>query len=551
MKAEKPWLQNYDVGVPHHLQYPNMSVPEYFFQKADLYGAHDFLISSGRIYSYSETASISKRIANFFQKLGIKAGERVGICLPNIPEFVFFFYGVMAAGGVVVALNPAYNESEVEFHLQAAGIRYLVGLSQNRCMLEQVSVKNKIDCLILVSGEGAKAASTMSTASHKIFTVPFEELLEGELNQFVAPGVEASQPAVLQFSGGTTGTPKPAIIAHSNLLANSLQFRAWLSNMQEGQEVFMAAIPLYHVYGMVIALNVAMTLGAVVVLMQDPRNINKLLEAIQKYGVTFFPSVPTLYHAINQHPDVVAGKYNLRSIKACISGSAPLLKEIRIKFEKLTRGKLVEGYGLTEAPTATHCNPIQGENREGSIGLPLPDVDCRIVDLKNPTRDVKVGESGELLIRSPQVMQGYFNQPEETKVALAEGWLHTGDIARMDADGYFYIIGRSKELIKVNGLQVWPNEIEEVISKIPGVMDVAVAGIPDLAKGERIKAWIVKSPNAEITPSSVIQACRDAIVHYKVPSEVEFVETIPRTPVGKVLRRKLVQLDIEKKRESI
>lgn len=545
----KPWLDQYDRGVPRHIDYPSISVPDFFLQKSALYADCPFLHFGQQRYSYAECAAIIRRVAQSLLIHGLVPGERVGVCLPNIPEFVLLFYGIMAAGGVVVALNPAYPEREMEFHLRSAEVTVMAGLGQNQSMLEKLAKENRIRQMVLI--DSTKPENSRSVDDFvKPEILHFEELLKEVDTSVELPDLNADLPAVLQFSGGTTGIPKPAMITHANLVANSLQFRAWLSNLEDGKEVFMAAIPLYHVYGMVIALNVAMTMGAEVVLVSDPRDVSVLLETIQQHKVSFFPAVPTLFHAINQHPGVKAGGYNLRSVKVCISGSAPLHNEIRRKFEELTGGKLVEGYGLTEAPTATHCNPIQGENRPGSIGLPLPDVDCRIVELDKPEQDVNPGEPGELLIRSPQVMKGYYGQSEETCCALANGWLHTGDIARMDGDGYFYIIGRLKELIKVNGLQVWPREVEEVLVQIPGVKDAAVAGIPDLAKGEKVKAWIEADALTNLNAEKIIAVCRELLVHYKVPSEVEFVQSIPKSGVGKVLRRKLVEMDLEtKKRE--
>jgi long-chain acyl-CoA synthetase len=277
------------------------------------------------------------------------------------------------------------------------------------------------------------------------------------------------------------------------------------------------------------------------VLISDPRNLPELLHSIDQYQASFFPGVPTMYALINQNADVQAGKYHLRSIRACISGSAPLLREIRETFEHLTGGRLMEGYGLSEAPTATHCNPMFGEKRAGSIGLPLPDVDCRIVSLEDGETDLVPGEVGELLIRSPQVMREYHNMPGETIDTLKGGWLRTGDIARMDIDGYFYIVDRKKELMKVSGFQVWPREIEEVIASHPGVLEAAAAGIPDPIRGEVPKAWVVLRPGVSLTEEEIRAWCEESLVYYKVPAFVEFRPALPRTPVGKLLRRLLVE----------
>jgi len=372
----------------------------------------------------------------------------------------------------------------------------------------------------------------------------FLSILQAPLPPVALPIITPEDVAVLQYTGGTTGTPKGAVGLHRNLAANTLQFRCWLSGLTDGREVALVAIPLFHVYGMVIGMSVSVALGASMVLLPNGRDITAILQRIEQYHATLFPGVPALYHAVNQHPDVLAGRYNLHSVKACISGSAPLPVTVKADFEQLTGGKVMEGYGLSEAPTATHCNPMLGENRPGSIGLPLPDVDCRIVLMADGQTPLVVGQAGELLIRGPQVMQRYHNQPAETAAALVDGWLHTGDIARMDADGYFYLVGRKKELIKVSGYQVWPAEVESVIIAHPAVKEVGVAGVPDEARGEAVKAWVVLHPGQLATADEIRQWCLDQLAHYKAPREIVFVSALPRTTVGKLLRRELINLTV-------
>jgi long-chain acyl-CoA synthetase len=300
-------------------------------------------------------------------------------------------------------------------------------------------------------------------------------------------------------------------------------------------------IPLFHVYGMVAGMTFAIRTGASMVMVPNPRDLKDVLSNIQKYKATIFPGVPTLYNAINNHPDVIAGKYQLDSIKACISGSAPLMRETKDKFEALTGGKLVEGFGLSEAPTATHCNPLFGEVRAGSIGLPLPDVDARIVDLDDGVTVLQPGEVGELVIKGPQVFKGYHNMPTETTNTLRDGWLYTGDIARMDDDGYFYIVDRKKELIKPGGYQVWPREVEEAIMENPKVLEVGVAGVPDAYRGETVKAWVVLKPDQTATEEEIQEWCKERLAKFKVPTQVEFRQELPKTTVGKILRRELVR----------
>jgi long-chain acyl-CoA synthetase len=367
------------------------------------------------------------------------------------------------------------------------------------------------------------------------------------------PKVEVSPDdnALFQYSGGTTGISKAAIAMHRNLVANSLQVREWNTTAIDGQETVLMAIPLFHVYGMVAGMLFAIRTGAGMVMVPNPRDLKDVLTSIDKYKTTIFPGVPTLFNAINNHPDVLAGKFNLSSVKACISGSAPLMRETKEKFEALSGGVVFEGYGLSEAPTATHCNPLQGENRTGSIGLPLPDVDCRIVSLDDGVTTLPVGEIGELVVKGPQVMKGYHNMPTETANTLREGWLYTGDIARMDGDGYFYIVDRKKELIKPGGYQVWPREVEEVIAEHPKVLEAGVAGVPDPYRGETVKAWVVVKPGEFLTEDDVKDWCRERLAKYKIPTLVEFRQELPKTTVGKILRRELVREHKESTAESV
>jgi long-chain acyl-CoA synthetase len=347
--------------------------------------------------------------------------------------------------------------------------------------------------------------------------------------------------ALFQYSGGTTGLSKAAVARHRNLVANTLQIASWMPHCVDGEEVVLMAIPLFHVYGMVAGMSFGVSKGATLVLILNPRDMSDVLGSIEKYKPTIYPGVPTMYNAINNHPDVLAGKVDVSSIKACISGSAPLLRETKEKFESLTGGNLVEGYGLSEAPTATHSNPLTGESREGSIGLPLPDIDVRIISLDDEVTVLGPGEVGEMVIRGPNVMAGYHNMPTETENTVRNGWLYTGDIAKMDEDGYFYIVDRKKELIKPGGFQVWPREVEEVLSVHPQVLEVGVAGIPDPYRGETVKAWVVLKPGEEASEEELRGWAKENLAAYKVPTTIEFRDELPKTTVGKILRRELVR----------
>jgi long-chain acyl-CoA synthetase len=359
------------------------------------------------------------------------------------------------------------------------------------------------------------------------------------------PKISPDDPAIFQYSGGTTGTPKAAIGSHRNIVANVTQFMVWCG-LQAGQETILGVIPLYHVYGMVLTMHLALAAGGQLVLVDDPTDTERILREIETRQVSFYPGVPAMFYAITQNPKVRSGDFNIHSIKACISGSAPLHPSIKADFERMTGGKLVEGYGLSEAPTATHCNPVNGCNKAGSIGLPLPDVECRVVDLHKGIREMPHGEPGELILKGPQVMSGYHHQPKEEKIALRDGWLYTGDVVKMDGDGYFFIVDRKKSLIKVSGFQVWPSEVERVIVSHPDVENCAVGGVPDLKQGEMVIAWVVRKTNKKLSEEDVRGWCQQRLASYKIPSVILFRENLPKSGVGKVLRRELIAEYIEK-----
>jgi len=553
-----PWHKSYDQQVPQSLSYPERPVIYFLKEAVRKYPDHPCTIFEGKTISYREMDFLSDRLAVGLRDQGIEKGDRVGLVLPNTPQFVLAFYGVLKAGGVVVAANPAYRSGELRYQFEDSGVKVLIGLMELEPVLEAVQAACEIKLLILTNLKDADEFPGLLDESKFLMEKHPQEtpdikaktgliaFLKASIHLEMEPCVVGPEDvAIFQYSGGTTGIPKAAIGLHRNLVANTLQFSRWLVGLEEGKEVVLAAIPLFHVYGMVIAMSMGIAIGASLVLIPNPRDIANILENIQRYKATLFPGVPNMYSAINHYPDVLAGKYDLRSIKACISGSAPLLEETRMTFENLTGGKLLEGYGLSEAPTATHCNPMLGVNRAGSIGLPLPDIDCRIVDLETGQVELPVGEIGELIIKGPTIMRGYHNLSGQTDQTLRNGWLYTGDIARMDEDGYFYLVDRKKDLMKIGGLQVWPREVEEVIAAHPKVLEVGVAGVMDPQRGERVKAWIVLKPGEKLTLEEVKAWCSERIAPYKAPSMIAFLDKLPRTTVGKVLRRELVRMHRE------
>lgn len=549
-----PWLSHYDPEVPSHLVYEDITLCGLLENAAKRNPGHIALSFNGREISYSSLLSQANTLARGLLAQGLASGDRVALIAPNVPEFVAAFFGILRAGGVVTALNPNFTVYELQALMQKARCTWVLVaedcLSKVRALQLPVPLTH---CHVFKQGT---LKDSLYYPEKRPDEAPCEadtldNLMQiGKQESISLPVLSPSQPAVFQFTGGTTGLPRAVVACHSHLIANATQFRTWLTPLKEGEETTLAVLPLYHVYGMVMVLGVGILLRSKVVLIPDARDMPAVIAAIRREQPTFMPGVPAMYYALIRHPEIMRDPSCLASIKACISGSAPLPLEVKLEFERLSGGRLVEGYGLSEAPTATHCNPLKGENRNGSIGLPLPDVDCRLEDLNDGSLHLESDRPGELLIRSPQVMQGYYELPEETCKTLRDGWLHTGDIARMDADGFFYLLGRIKEVIKVSGFQVWPREVEEVILHLEGVSEVAVAGIPHPARGEAVKAWVVRKKSVDISAEEIIAHCRKYLTGYKIPTEVEFRDSLPRSGVGKVLRRVLVEEEEKIKRCS-
>jgi long-chain acyl-CoA synthetase len=563
---DRPWLRNYDKGVPQHIDYPEIPLFQLLEDSAKNYPDVPCTIFKGAKISFKEMSRITDQVAAALAGMGVKKGDRVGIFMPNCPQFVMAYFGILKAGGVVVAINPLYTPNEIEYQVNDAGIEIMFVMSNFYKTAKAAQTNTRIKNLIV-----SNIKETLPTILRFLFTLAKEKksgfrieggLAEGDIwmKDLIVKYTAADRPkvdispgdiALFQYSGGTTGTSKGAVALHRNVVANTLQIKKWMVTLVDGEEIVLMAIPLFHVYGMVCGMNFALASGASMVMVPNARDIPDVLENIDKFHATIFPGVPTLYNAINNRPEVQSGKYNLRSIKACISGSAPLMRDTKERFEALTGGVVFEGYGLSEAPTATHCNPLVGTNKTGSIGMPMSDVDCRIINLDDGTTEMPLGEIGELIIRGPQVMKGYHNMPTETANSLRtlpDGtgpWLFTGDIARMDEDGYFYIVDRKKELIKPGGYQVWPREVEEVLTANPKILDAGVAGIPDPYRGETVKAWIVPKPGGTLTEEEVKSWCKDRLAPYKVPTHIEFRSELPKTTVGKILRRELVRQDKE------
>ncbi len=547
--ADRPWFRFYEPGVPHTLTYPRTGVQSLLDDAAAQFGDRTATIFFGARLTFRALRALADRFAGALQRLGVRPGDRVSLHLPNSPQFLIAYYGTLKAGAIAVPFNPLYVEREIEHQLIDCGAEVAVTLDLIYARLADARPRTRVREIIVtpinayfpvplrwlypikVRREGHAVRVPRARDVHR-----FADLLAKDQPSPAAP-VDPDRTAVLLYTGGTTGVPKGAMLSHRNLVANVHQARSWFTGLRPGHDTMLAVIPFFHSYGMTAAMNFAVSTGASLILL--PRfQVDMVLGSIARYRPQIFPGVPTMYTAISSHPH--ATRYDLRSIKACISGAAPLPMEVQARFEELTGGRLVEGFGLTEASPVTHSNPIGGTRKTGSIGIPFPDTDARIVG-NTPDVSLPAGEVGEMVIRGPQVMQGYWNQPAESAQVLRGGWLFTGDMAKMDADGFFYIVDRKKELIITGGMNVFPREVEEVLYAHPAVMEAAAVGTPDRYKGEAVKAFVVLRQGARASSDQLIEHCRRSLAPYKVPRAVEFRDQLPKSLVGKILRRVLME----------
>ncbi|HZK83357.1 MAG TPA: long-chain fatty acid--CoA ligase [Desulfosporosinus sp.] len=493
------------------------------------------LIFEDQMVTYREFGNKVNRLATALAGMGVVKGERVGLMGPNCPQWVISFYALLKLGAIVVQTNPMYVEREIAYQMNDSGATTIIVFEVLYPRVKNILQETSLHRVI--------AFNFMASVKSTPDLYSYDELIaKYEPNPPEVTINPSEDLAVLQYTGGTTGVSKGVMLTHRNLVCNTLQSIAWSKDLDYGNERILTILPVFHVYGMTNCVNYAVASAATSILI--PRfEIDKVLDVINKYKPTLFPGAPTIYMAINSHPRIADYQESLAAIKVCNSGSAPLPLEVAQKFSKVTQGEgnLVEGYGLSEASPVTHSNPLDRPTRTGSIGIPFPDTDCIIVDLETGDTELPVGEIGELCIRGPQVMLGYWEKPAETAETMRNGWLHTGDIARMDDDGYFYIIDRKKDIIIAGGFNVYPRDIEEVLYEHPEVKEVVVAGVPDLYRGETTKAYIVLHPESVTTEKEFITFCRGRMAAYKVPHLVEFRAELPRTIVGKVLRRQLVE----------
>ncbi len=548
-RIERPWLRFYDAGVPHAVAYPQTTVHSLLDGAAARFGDRPATVFFDAVLTYRTLRALADRFAAGLARLGVRPGDRVSLHLPNSPQFLIAYYGALTAGAIVVPCNPLYVEREIEQQLTDSGAEVAVTLDLIYPRLAAARPRTRVREIVVTSINAyfppllrwlyplkarREGQVVRIPRSHDVHA--FQALLDAAPASSAVP-VDPDQTAVLLYTGGTTGIPKGAMLSHRNLVCNVYQSRAWFTSLRPGQDVVLAILPFFHSYGMTAVMNFAVGAGLKTVLL--PRfQIDMLLRATAKYRPQVLPGVPTIYTAMISHPEVA--HYDLRSITACISGAAALPVEVQTRFETLTGGRLCEGYGLTEASPVTHANPLRGTRKTGSIGVPFPDTDARIVD-DTGEHTLPVGEIGELVIRGPQVMQGYWHQPEETAQTLRGGWLFTGDLAKMDGDGFFYIVDRKKELIITGGLNVYPREVEEVLYAHPAVLEAAAVGTRDVYKGEVVKAFVVLRAGQHATAEDLIRHCEHRLARYKVPRVVEFRSQLPKSIVGKILRRVLAE----------
>ena len=546
---DRPWHKHYTKTVPGTLQYPEIPIDQMLRNTAREYALNTALIFGGARIDYRELDHLVDRFARGLFDLGVRKGDRVALLMPNCPQMVIAFYGVLRLGAITVPINPLYQERELAYQIDNSGAETLVALdilypriasitgqtNLKRCIV--TSIKDFLPPLKKMLYPLFQMKETHKvTKKADIHYVDFKNLLKSGSTDYPPPDISSGDIAILQYSGGTTGISKGAELTHGNIVANTHQTTSWYYIIRKGQEIILAVLPLFHTYGIAVCMNLSLATGSCMVLV--PRFASKdLLKAIQEFRITFFPGIPGIYAALNNYKDI--GKWDISSVNYCVSGSAPLPLAVSERFEGLTGGVILEGYGLTEASPVTHSNPVHRERKIGSIGLPLADTDCKIVDADNGFSEVPQGEPGELCIKGPQVMKGYWNMHSETDHALRDGWLFTGDVARMDDDGYFYIIDRKKDMIISEGFNVYPNEIDELVLLHPKVDEAAAVGVPDRLRGEKVVLYVVPKEGETPHQDEIISFCRERLAKYKVPRKVQFVKELPKTPVGKVLRRVL------------
>ena len=561
MTNDKKWIVHYPDEVSVSIDQEFRSLQSYLREAAEKHPEKAALHFMGKEMTYQEVYQEALRFAYQLQRLGVEKGDRVAIMLPNTPQSVICYYGALFAGAVVVQTNPLYVEREIEHQMKDSGAKVIVCLDllfprvekvRNRTNLEHVIVTGIKDYLpfpknVIYPFIQKKEHGVVIKVKDDDYTHSFKTLLATGKEEIEEPPIDPKEDlALLQYTGGTTGPAKGVMLTHFNLVTNTRQCIHWTYKMKRGEERVLGALPFFHVYGMTVVMNFAiMHIAKMIILPKfQPKEV---LKTIEKHRITLFPGAPTMYVGLINEPSI--SKYDLSSIEVCLSGSAPLPLEVQQKFEELSGGKLVEGYGLTETSPVAIATPIWGKRKEGSIGIPWPDTDAAILSPETE-EEAKPGEIGELMIKGPQVMKGYWNLPEETNATFHDGWLLTGDMGYMDEDGYFYIVDRKKDMIIAGGFNIYPREIEEVLYEHEAIQEAAVIGVPDPYRGETVKAFVVLKEEKEVDEKELEDYCRKHLAAYKVPRIFEFRDELPKSMVGKILRRVLVEEEENKLKEQ-
>lgn len=546
----KPWLKFYDAQAPQQLDIPAITIPDLLKRAATQYPQQTACVFMGARLNYHALKEQVDRLAAGLHSLGIGRGDRVALMLPNCPQAIIAYYATLSLGAVTVLTNPLYVERELEYQWGDAGVDMVIGMDLFWPRIEAVRQKLPIKQVVLTGiqdympffkrllapfelrRQGKWVEVTYGETVHS-----FKKLIDAHSSPPPPVPLEPEELACLQYTGGTTGLPKGAMLSHRNLIASLTQIRSFLLYEHgQAEDIALAIMPFFHVYGMNGLMNMAIHLASTLVLIPQPE-IKAIVDAIVAERPTFFTGVPALFVALNNYRSI--DQVDLSSIKAVFSGAAPLPVEVMEKFEARTGARIAEAYGMTEASSVTHVNPLKGQRKLGSIGVPIIGTDAKIVDLAEPTKELDVGEVGELMVKGPQVMQGYWRAPEETAAVMVDGWLRTGDIARMDEEGYFYIVDRKKDMILSAGYNVYPREVEEVLYQHPKVLEAAVIGLPDGMRGEKIAAYLILKPGETATPAEIRTFCRERLAPYKQPRSVVFRDDLPKSLAGKVLRRQL------------
>ena len=554
---DRPWFKSYDPGTPYTLKpYPEITLLDVIGETARIKPDHSVLIFKGARMSYAELERLTDAFGAALVAQGVKKGDRVALLLPNSPQAVIAQIGAWKAGAIVAPLNAIYTERELEYALNEISAETVVVLNPFYNKVKSLQPRTSVKRVIATNIKEylppmLKALFTLAKEKKEGYRITLQpgdvwmsELIKQHATRQPNVQVSPKDPALLLFSGGTTGLPKAALGTHQAVVMTSMQLRAYASAiLEDWKDILTWVMPNFHVYGNM-AMNTSFVARWTMAVVPNPRDINDLVETLQKVRPSCLHGVPTLFIALLNHPKVKAGKVDIKSMKICWSGAAPLMAETKHRFEALTGGWLLEAYGMTETMLAAVVCPTRSQYKEGSTGVPLPDVDVKIVDVDTGEQTLPLGQIGEVIIQAPQIMVGYWERPTETNNMIRNGWVYTGDLGYLDEDGYLFIVDRKKGLIKPGGFQVWPREVEEIIATHPAVAEASVAGVPDGTQGEAVKAWVVLRAGQQVTAEELRAFCKEKLAAYKVPRQIEFRDTLPKTMVGKVLRRELVKDEV-------